>query len=71
MADTVQTKGTGKPRRSRSKGQQIIDVMTLIGKSYEEFALRLAHNPDEVEIAPVAEIVRLAGKLDELIRIPR
>jgi hypothetical protein len=72
MTEPVQRIGERQhQRKSRSKGQQIVDVMALVGAQYEAFSLALAHNPDEVDVAPVSEIIRLAGKLDELIRIPR
>jgi hypothetical protein len=66
MADTIQTKGTGKPRRSRSRGQQVLEVVAIIHTQCSN-----VEDGNEINVAAVAEIIRLADKLRELIRIPR
>ena len=67
----IQTHGDGKPRRSRSKGQQIIDVMNLVNAQVHAFATYANANKNDVDVASVAEVIRLADRLRELIRIPR
>jgi hypothetical protein len=72
MSDRVptQTHGDGKPKRSRSKGQQIVEALDLI-QLYANTAITHANKANEIDVASVAEIIRLADKLRELIRIPR
>jgi hypothetical protein len=60
-------------RRSRSKGQQIIEVMELVGAASRQFHnhLRDKAATEGVDVASAYEIIRLSDKLRELIRIPR
>lgn len=62
----TQTHGDGKPKRSRSKGQQVIEAVSTIHTLCAN-----VEQGNEVNVAAVAEIIRLADKLRELIRIPR
>lgn len=77
MSDTttpVQTHGDGKRKRSRSKGQQIIEACYLI-RQHADHVLEPEADGEplrkDVDVASVAEIIRLADRLRELIRIPR
>jgi hypothetical protein len=71
MTEPVQRTGERQhsQRRSRSKARQIVEVMTLLSVAQDNY--RKGLRDDELPIEPLVEIVRLADKLRELIRIPR
>lgn len=72
MTEPVQTHGEGKgpSRRSRSKGQQIVEVLDLVQLTANR-VIKHDNQHQEIDVSGVAEVIRLADKLRELIRIPR
>ena len=70
MPEPITTHGERQARRSRSKGQQIIDSVSAIEAQAIIFKDR-SGTSSEIDLMPVLEIIRMADKLRELTRVPR